>query len=264
MYVAMLESKSGKWALYGDPKAQIVVCGHSHAASILEATNLLDLQARNEPAISVCYSADWAAGPPGDKEYWDFVAELSVGKHVVIVWNGNQHNANFMFQTQPNFTILGVSDNACDKEGVTIPRAMIKDFFKPFFEELKVITPTFYSAASISLMNGPAPKPLSHIKSCILQDKYFTDIAKSLGVEIDSLVTTSDSLRLELWNILAELLANSAKELGANFLSAPASSRDAFGMLLPEYSASDVTHANSKYGMLLIEELQKLTGTVKS
>ena len=147
---------------------------------------------------------------------------------------------------------------------MTIPRAMIKDFFKPFFEELKVITPTFYSAASISLMNGPAPKPLSHIKSCILQDKYFTDIAKSLGVEIDSLVITSDSLRLELWNILAELLANSARELGANFLSAPASSRDAFGMLLPEYSASDVTHANSKYGMLLIEELQKLTGTVKS
>jgi hypothetical protein len=260
----MLKSKSGKWALYGDAKAQVLVCGHSHAASILEASNLQELQAGSEQEISVCYSADWTVGPPGDKEYWDFVVELSRGRHVVIVWNGNQHNANFMFQTQPNFTIGGTTDSSYAQVAVPVPRAMIKDFFKPSFEELSEIIPSLSNAASITLMNGPAPKPLTHIQDCIKQEKYFTDIAKSLGVEIDSLVITSDSLRLELWNILAELLANSAKELGANFLSAPAASRDAFGLLLPEYWASDVTHANSKYGMLLIEELQKLTGTVKS
>ena len=257
-----LKSKSGKWVLYGEADAKILVCGHSHAASILEASNLLELQTRNVLPISVCYSADWAAGPPGDQEYWDFVAEVSPGKHVVIVWNGNQHNANFMFQTQPSFTMLDAIDNNSYEEAVPIPRAMIKDFFKPSFEELSEIIPSLSNAASITLINGPAPKPLTHIQSCILQEKYFTDIAKTLGVDIGDLVLTSDSLRLELWNVLAELLANTAQKLGANFLGAPALSRDASGLLLPEYWASDVTHANSKYGLLLIEELQKLSGKV--
>jgi hypothetical protein len=111
-------------------------------------------------------------------------------------------------------------------------------------------------------MNGPAPKPLTHIENYILQEKYFTDIAESQGVDIGDLVITSDSIRLELWNVLAQLLADSAKNLKADFFGAPAVSRDTFGMLLPEYWASDVTHANSKYGLLLIEELQKLSGKV--
>jgi len=220
------------------------------------------INSQNESEIAVCYSDDWTAGPPGDQEYWDFVVELSLGKHVVIVWNGNQHNANFMFQTEPKFTMLGVTENNYDYEEVPIPRAMIKDFFKPSFAELAEIIPSLSNAASITLMNGPAPKPLTHIQDCILQEKYFTDVAKSLGVEVDDLDITSDSLRLELWNILVGLLATSAKTLGANFLSAPAASRDDLGLLSPEYWASDVTHANSKYGVLLIEELLKLKGKV--
>jgi hypothetical protein len=260
--VAKLKSKSGKWALYGDASAQIVVCGHSHAASILEATSLPEMQAGIEPKIAVCYSTDWSAGPPGDKEYWDFVVEVSRGKHVVIIWNGNQHNANFMFQTEPKFTMLGVTENSYDQKANPIPRSMIKAFFKPSFEELTEIIPSLSNAANITLMNGPAPKPLSHIQKCILQEKYFTDIAKSLGEDIADLVITSDSLRLELWNVLAELLANSAHTLGTNFLSAPEASRDTFGLLSQEYWTSDVTHANSKYGMLLIDELRKLSGKV--
>ena len=260
--VAKLKSRSGKWALYGDANSQIVVCGHSHAESILQAINLPELPAGSAPAISVCYSADWAAGPPGDKEYWDFVVELSRGKHVLIMWNGNQHNADFMFQAEPKFTIVGVADDSYDHEYVPIPRAMIKDFFKPSFEELTKIIPTLSRTASITLMNGPAPKPLSHIENCILREPYFTDIAKSLGVDVGDLAITSDSLRLELWNVLVELLAKYAKTLGTDFISAPEVSRDALGMLLPEYWTPDVTHANSKYGVLLIEEIRKLIGNV--
>ena len=264
-YVHQHKSKSGKWALYGDAAAQIVVCGQSHAACILEAINLPEFKAVDPLAISVCYSADlYTAAPPGDEEYWDFVLHLSSGKHVVIVWNGNQHNANFMFQTEPKFTMLGLTDISYDQDAVPIPRAMIKEFFKGSFEELTKIASSLSNAASITFVNGPAPKPLTHIQSSILQEKYFIDIAKSLGIDIGDLEITSDSLRLELWNVLAELLANSAQKLGANFLGAPALSRDASGMLLPEYRSPDVTHANSKYGMLLIEEIGKLIGKVQN
>jgi len=223
---------------------------------------LPEIQTERDSKISVCYSSEGTTGPPGGQEYWEFVAKSGRGKDVVIVWNGNQHNANFMFQTDPKFTILGVTDNSLDQDTVPIPVSMIKDFFKPSFEELNEIIPLMSDAASITLLNGPAPKPISHIKTCIKQEKYFSDIVESLEVDLDSLVITSDSLRLELWNILAELLANYAANLGADYLGAPAESRDIFGMLLPEYRASDVTHANSKYGKLLISELGKLNGMV--
>jgi hypothetical protein len=265
--VAKLKSKSGKWALYGDANAEILVCGQSHAASILAAIMLPEMQVGIAPAVAVCYSADLmgTTGPPEGKEYWDFVVKLSRGKHVVVVWNGNQHNAHFMFQTEPKFTVLGVtdnSDNSDNYDAVPIPRAMIKNFFKPSFEELTEIIPSLSGAASITLLNGPAPKPLAHIQNCISQEKYFADLTKSLELDTDCFIITSDSLRLELWKILVEMLANYAKTLGTNFISAPAVSRDAFGMLLPEYWTPDVTHANSKYGVLLIEEIGKLIGKV--
>ena len=262
--MAQLKSKSGKWALYGDADAQIVVCGHSHTVSILEATMLPGLHARTAADIAVCYTADWTSGPPGSNDYWDFVAEVSAEKHLVVVWNGNQHNANFMFQTQPKFTFLGVTSDQHDQDAVPIPLTMIKDFFKPSFEELTVIIPSLSNAASISLLNGPAPKKFSHINNAILQEKYFTDLAASLGVDVNDLVITSDSLRLELWKVLSGLLENYANTLGVNFINAPSVSLDDFGMLLPQYWTPDVTHANSKYGILLIEELGKLIGNVQN
>jgi hypothetical protein len=254
----MLKSKSGQWALHGDASAQIVVCGHSHVASILKAAIIRESQAKSEPAISYCFGAYDETGPPQGDEYWDLVVNSSRGKHVVVVWNGNQHNSYFMFQTKPKFTVLGVTGDSYDNEPIPIPKSMVRQFFKPSFEELTGIIPSLSDAASITLLNGPAPKPLSYIKNYILQEKYFSDLTKLGGVSGEDLVITSDSLRLELWNVLAELLASYGKELGANFINAPEVSRDALGLLLPEYWYPDVTHANSKYGMLIIEELVKL------
>ena len=260
----MLKSKSGKWALYGDASAHIVVCGHSHVDAVLKAAIIRESQVGSEPTISYCFGAYAETGPPHGDEYWDLVVNSSRGKHVVVVWNGNQHNADFMFQTKPKFTVLGVTDDTYDHEHIPIPRSMVRQHFKPSFEELTEIIPSLSDAASITLMNGPAPKPLSYIKDYILQEKYFSDLTKLLSGGDEDLVITSDSLRLELWNVLAELLESYAKMLGTNFIKAPEVSRDNLGMLLSEYWYPDVTHANSKYGMLIIEELLKLSGKVQN
>ena len=113
-------------------------------------------------------------------------------------------------------------------------------------------------ALSITLLSGPAPKPLSHIQSFIHKERYFTDLAEKLQINLNDLVITSDALRLELWKILTGMLKNYASMLGVNFIDAPPESRDSFGMLMPEYWASDVTHANPQYGSLLIEKLTKM------
>jgi hypothetical protein len=258
--VAKLKSKSGKWALYGDAEAQIVVCGHSHAGSVLFAKLNGYEDASSQSDISIFYTSDLSQGAPGDKEYWNFVADLSQGKHVVIAWNGNQHNVSFMFQTEPKFTMLGLTDDSYDHEAVPIPRAMIKNFFKPSFEELTEIIPSLSNAKSITLMNGPAPKPSSHIQKCIMQETYFADIAKSIGVVVDDLVVASDSLRLELWKLTSEMLESYAHSMGVSFLNSPIDSLDKSGLLMEKYWVADTTHANESYGLLQMERIIKSVG----
>ncbi len=250
-----LKSKSGKWALYGDVSAQIVVGGHSHAASILEATTLSKAQSKIESKIAVCYATDWTLGPPGDKEYWNFFADLSQGKDVVIVWNGNQHIANFLFQTDPPFTLIGAQNEPSEKEFLPIPRTMVKRFFETFFLELDDLVPLMANAKSITLMGGPAPKPLTYINPRIKDEPFLVNVANSLQVDLDTLEISSDRIRLELWKLMSEMLETRAKHLEARFLSAPNEAVDSYGMLLERYSGLDVSHANAKYGELLVERI---------
>jgi hypothetical protein len=259
--VSKILSDSGTWALYGNPNSQILVSGHSHAASVLDATLRDDLEGTNPASLGICYTSDLSKGAPGggiywgDKTYWQFVSEVSKGKDLVIVWNGNQHVANFLFQTIPPFTIHGALDSDSATGYLPIPRTMIKAFFEPFFEELTEIIPLMKDAASITLMNGPAPKPLSYIKSRVKHEPFFADIANSLQVDIDSLEITSDQIRLELWKLISEMLETHAKTLGTRFLSAPEKAVDSSGMLLEKYWNPDVSHANAEYGALLVEKL---------
>ena len=254
-----LKSKSGKWALYGDADAQILVCGHSHAGSILFAKlNGFDNEC-SQTDISIVYTSYLSQGAPGDKEYWKFVGDLCHAKHVVVAWNGNQHNANFMFQAEPSFTLLDGAVESYGHESVPVPRAMIKRYFEPSFEELHEIVPLLSNAASITLMNGPAPKPLSHIQNCISQEKYFTQIADSLGVVVSDLVVSSDSLRLALWKLISEMLESYAHSMGLYFLDTPIQSLDTSGLLLEKYWVADTTHANESYGLMQMERIIQFT-----
>jgi hypothetical protein len=261
--VVEIKSKSGKWTLYGDTDAQIVVCGHSHAASILQANLLPDSSLENYPKVAVCYTSNWVDGPPGDQEYWEFAAKMGSGKHVVIVWNGNQHSENFIFQTRPLFTLIGIRDEneKTDDVVIPIPITLIKAYFEritPSFDDLSRLIPLMSGALSITILSGPAPMPRSHIESVIREDKFYSAIANELGLEVDSLSLTRDSLRLRLWEVVTEMLKERAAEFGVTFLEAPKVSRDNAGMLAQEYWG-DVTHANSTYGRLLIQELAYLS-----
>jgi hypothetical protein len=259
--VSKILSSSGTWATYGNFESQFTIAGSSHAASILQATLRDDPDGMNPSSLSICYTADLSKGAPGggiywgDKTYWQYVSEISKNKDLVIVWNGNQHIVNFLFQTIPPFTIYGAQDSSSNNEYLPIPRTMIKAFFEPFFEELTEIIPLMRDAASITLMNGPAPKPLTYIQTRVEHEPFFADIANSLQVDIDSLEITSDQIRLELWKLISEMLETHAKALGIRFLSAPEKAVDSSGMLLEKYWNPDVSHANAEYGALLVEKI---------
>jgi hypothetical protein len=76
-----------------------------------------------------------------------------------------------------------------------------------------------------------------------------------LGVDVGDLTLTSDSLRVELWTILGELLEKAAIDLGAEYIPAPPETIDSNGLLIEKYWTPDVTHANSDYGIHLADHI---------
>lgn len=253
-------SRSGTWSLYGSEDSQLVVAGHSHAAAILEA-KLGDQDSGTLREINVCYTSDLAAGPPGDEEYWNFVAKMAQYKDLVIIWNGNQHNANFLFQTSPPFALVQANSNERSAERSNdyrlISQSMMEAFFQPSFSELKPIVESITGARSVSLLPGPAPKPHSHIVSRIANEEFFVGVANSLGVNISDLTITSDSLRVQMWQILVDQLKQTARDLGVNFIPVPEETIDENGLLLEVFWTPDVTHANNAYGIAVANHILK-------
>lgn len=253
-------SRNGNWSLYGADDCEVVIAGHSHAAAVLEA-KLRDKESTSLAKVSICYTSDLTGGPPGNEEYWNFVAEMAQSKDLVIIWNGNQHNANFLFQTSPPFDLVHLnSENDFVKhssETRFITRSMMEAFFEPSFAELKPIVASIAGARSISLLPGPAPKPYSHIVSRISSEAFFVDIANSLGVRVEDLTITSDSLRVQMWQILVDQLKQMSQELGVNFIPFPTETIDQNGLLLESFWTPDVTHANSAYGLVLADHIVK-------
>ena len=249
-------SQCGKWALYGDSESPILVCGHSHAVAVMNALLLPEMKENSKSGVAVCYNSHSSSGGAKGEDYWKFVAESSRDKHVVLAWQGNQHLANFMFQTEPQFTILGATKDISPQEQIPIPLSMVKAFFRPYFGGLAEVVALMKPAKSITLLSAPPPKPLSHVKSAVLTEALWANYLKSTNTKHE--ILTSDSLRSILWSVVNGMLENYSHELGVNFLSAPSGSMDINGMLMSDYWESDSTHANSKYGLLLIEEFNRL------
>ena len=253
-------SPSGKWSLYGSSEFELLIAGHSHAAAILEA-KLGDPNSVALKKVNVCYTSDLGNGPPGNEEYWNFVAEMAQNKDLVFIWNGNQHNANFLFQTSPPFALVQANSNERSAERSNdyrlISQSMMEAFFQPSFSELKPIVESITGARSVSLLPGPAPKPHSHIVSRIANEEFFVGIANSLGVDVNDLTITSDSLRVQMWQILVDQLKQIAIDLGVNFIPAPEETIDENGLLLEVFWTSDVTHANNAYGIAVANQILK-------
>lgn len=251
-------SRNGNWSLYGADDCEVVIAGHSHAAAVLEA-KLRDKENTSLAKVSICYTSDLTGGPPGNEEYWNFVAEMAESKDLVIIWNGNQHNANFLFQTSPPFTLVNSDsgERSAERSGEyrLISQSMMEAFFQPSLSELKPIVESITGAQSVWLLPGPAPKPHSHIVSRIANEDFFVGVANSLGANISDLTITSDSLRVQMWQILVDQLKQTAKDLGVNFIPVPEETIDENGLLLEVFWTPDVTHANSDYGLVLANQI---------
>lgn len=242
------------------PEPDVLAAGHSHVACLFQALDRVPTRWGLRPAVA--YSADPATGAPGDEEYWDMVVREGRGRTVVLVWNGNQHNAAFLIQPDPAFRVddRRLTD-AYDGPGRWLPRRLLEDFFRPTMDECDALLRRLVPVSRVVLLGTPPPKPLAYITAVLPSEPFFHDIARARGLELTELTVSSDQLRLALWHIVQDMLRDSANRGGAEWVPVPSRLIDSQGLLPEEYRVADATHANDAYGAAMWETVaDHLTG----
>ena len=243
------DQSPARWKVYGDQDPQILAGGHSHVYSMLAALD----QGRGpaEYRAAVAYSADLAGGPPGDPHYWDLLAKVGAGRRVVIVWNGNQHNAGFLLSPDPPFRVFSPLAEAGPEEGAWVAQEVLREYWRPTFSELTDVLKSLVPVARVGVVGTPPPKSDLVVRQSLAQEIFFLDRARELGVDVADLRITPQAVRLAMWHVIQDALEEIATEVGAAFIPVPTTAVDGDGTLSAEFCAPDATHANVNYGALM-------------
>lgn len=205
----------------------------------------------NEPMseCAVAYNADVMTGPPLEDDYWDYVCSLPEEVTIAVVWNGNQHHASFLVSSSPQIAIWTDEFAAAADDVVLVPRAMFRELWEPTLQPLISALERVVARHSVIVLGTPPPKPDELCRANIGIERWFQPLADELAINLDSLPITPQRTRLALWQLLQDRLLEIANQYDVPFLGIPNETVDGSGMLLPQYSASDATHANDLYGL---------------
>ena len=99
----MSEQEQNVWLIEGSAQPKVVAAGHSHILSLLGGLHSsAELQ---QMPLAIQYSLNRELWPNIGEKYWRNLEQLSSGETVVICWNGNQHNAQFLLESDPPITV---------------------------------------------------------------------------------------------------------------------------------------------------------------
>jgi hypothetical protein len=248
--------------------SEFIVAGHSHIfcmgaqQSYAGPVALLPVSVAAHSGFFLM--EEWDKGR--SERYWDRLVVEGRDRHVFLVFNGNQHFADFLISPTPMFDFFESLVPGPLLDGATIvPRRLIKEFFAPSLGALRGVVERLKQTGcpSITIIGTPPPRPdlsgaLRHVK----ESAFFRGVAEQKGIALAAIELTPARIMLKLWTVIQELLADTAREFGAAFLPVPTEARDADGFLManlvgPDY---DFTHANNEYGHLM---LRTAAGTIQ-
>jgi len=129
-----------------------------------------------------------------------------------------------------------------------VMRAQFKLRYAPLFDLSEKIR-SHYSMSKIIYFNAPPP---------ICNERLLTAKPEPHFEEVIHRGFAPNQLRLELFNIQTEILAEHALKQGAIFLDSPNEAFDGDGFLSEQYCANDFTHANTAFGNLILKQLRNL------
>jgi hypothetical protein len=110
--------------------------------------------------------------------------------------------------------------------------------------------------ARLVVAGSPPPKgDEAELIRLVQSEWYYRDQASRLGLRLEDVGITPGPIRLKLWRVTQDLMAEAARRHGCDFFSVPDEAIDESGFLKRELWAEDATHANAIYGRIMLDAL---------
>ena len=230
-----------------------LVIGQSHCNSIAQA--LADHRGRFR-SISVRRFKD--KRPTEDAisidDAIELVGSLPEDSGVFLAVLGGYHNLLGLVRSGETFDFfVDQSDTPDLQANVRVPHRAIVSAFEEQFDQAEKIRRLIAAAnCPLFLLSSPPPKRDNEfIFERFKRPKnrvYRGKLVEEFGVE-------RPESRLKLWRLEERLMSEWAESQGMQFVPAPRGAFDASGFLKEAYYEDDVTHANSGYGVLVLEQI---------
>ncbi|MBY6243311.1 hypothetical protein [Methylosinus sp. Sm6] len=239
------------------PATKVILAGHSHltALTVNHVKNPPALRALRQHGNLHVLEGTW----PRDPAYWRALADHAAGAHVVIVWGGNEHNVSFFFQAAFAFDFLSNKVKRLVPSFQIVSQSRIRRRFNEIdLFELDRVLPILNARmpASVTLVGTPPPKKDTEaLRKLLEREPYFCDWAAQLGQSVAEIKITEPHIRLKMWFLLQDMIAEISERYGARFIPVPSELQDEDGYLLEQYWHPDVTHANAAYGAIVLRKV---------
>lgn len=227
---------------------KILVVGSSHTAAISKAAVGVD----NLKAL-------WVKNPkrgdgPGDitvEQAVEEAARLSSPDILALTWIGTYHNIFGLVQHEQPFDFFEPGSDEFDETRELIPYAVMRDQFAATIRN-DTFTKKISKAtmAKVILLATPPVKGDNEFIHSKMKNYRGHDVAAA-GV-------TPAQIRAKLWRLEMRCIESYCAEIGAAFIPAPKEAITEDGYLRPDLYGADATHANEKYGAMVIDQLRTI------
>ena len=245
----------------GEPGRSFIIAGHSHLVALGAKRNFVgtprltaaSIEGRDGFFLQETHTIDRS------QDYWRLLIDECAGRDIFITYRGNEHVANFLFAGDPATDVYDPALPGMEDGARVPPRSLIKDFFQSHIRDFEPILKELIAAgaANVVVLGTPPPKSdLIAFEPIIRRSRAFRELAAHNAIDLSRARLASARFLLKLWRILQESYQDIAIRNGARFVPVPAKTIDKDGFLkngLYEYAVFGVTHANAKFGQMLMK-----------
>jgi hypothetical protein len=236
---------------------EFLVAGHSHIFALGAAYGYngpLGL-VRHPHGLCDFVMENWAEGR-GDK-YWDELVRRARDRTILLVYKGNQHHA-FLLASDPPFDLFDERTPEMTEGATVVPRRLVRAYFGDSVVQIPPLVHRLQAARcrKVRVLGTPPPKAdIGRFADLIRRAPAMLKMTKRLNIDIARVDITPAATLLKLWRILQDVTREVAESAGAEFIPVPPQAFDSEGYLAKpfyDYTPTSVTHANRKYGNLLL------------
>ena len=234
----------------GEKHSPYVIAGHSHRRSVEVALGKTD---RNFASL---FRVVTGGLPTDSGKYWDLVS--GEDGRICLFWNGNEANVLSILPDE-EFQIWLDDSEDVDPTGVSVvTRANLESYFCDCLKPLVLFLTGISNSSRVVLCSPPPPKSRDYLLTVLKSEEYFNRRLKAQTDLGKDLIILNDRERVLLHQIYLGELKKVSEQFGATFLETPRGAIADDGTLREEFSLNDCTHANEKYGVLVLEQLSRI------